>query len=62
MSSAILKPLPRCKTWMPYFSEWSQRMQTALSLYERTALDAGDPAPRLREVREKYGMTAPQSV
>ena len=57
----ILKSLPRCKTWMPYFSEWSQRMQTALSLYERNALEAGVNAARLREVREKYGMTLPQS-
>ena len=57
----ILKALPRCKTWMPYFNDWSQRMQTALSLYERNALEAGVNAVRLREVREKYGMTAPQT-
>lgn len=57
----IIKPLPRCKTWMPYFNDWSQRMQNALSLYERNALEAGVNAARLREVRNKYSMTAPQS-
>jgi S1-C subfamily serine protease len=57
----ILKSLPRCKTWMPYFTDWSQRMQTALSLYERSALEAGVNAARLREVRDKYGMTVPSN-
>ena len=52
-----IKPLARCRSWMPYFQDWSERTKAALRTYEDTALQAGVPAARLRAVRQRYNMT-----
>ena len=52
-----IKPLNRCESWMPIFNDWARRTKSALAMYESTAVNAGVPPERLREVREKYNMS-----
>ena len=51
-----IKSLARCKSWMQYFYDWAEETKSALGTYEETALAAGVPAAKLREVRERYNM------
>ena len=56
-ASMRVRPLTRCESWLPIFTDWARRMKSSLDMYETTAINAGVPAEQLRAVRLKYSMS-----
>ena len=52
----LLRDVPSCQNWNPFFVEWARRVHDALQHYEQMALGEGVPAEQLRSIRRRYSM------